>query len=452
MATEWVELLRLAGPAITGDPAFTRGFMRAQERKRQQQQQEQQAALARRDKGAQFKLDMLTQLMQLDDPVVFQQVKDAASEASASMFGMSPDDWADVSFPESKSTAKQIKELDALLDRLEGRGYNLDELAEAGSAVQTADGRSVSVGSALELTRRSPISAKGQRVPAPTTPQTAGSETERAAALRLQIEDAMAKGDGARAERLNAQYRNLLETKREMGESGRAERDPRLTELDITLKELQAQLMRDRANSPPEQLVQVTELDPMTGEMVTRLVPRQPGEVSRRPPPDPNQGQFTAAGYAGRMEQAETILASLESEIAGMNPISFDIQKALDRPWLQSDTVQSYMQAARNFINAVLRRESGAVISPSEFAEARQQYLPQPGDSPENLAQKKANRQYVFETMKRAGGRAYEPPPRPPGATSGAGSVQVGGIVTHQGKRYRVVRIENGEAVLELVP
>jgi|SRR5215831_446422 len=50
-------------------------------------------------------------------------------------------------------------------------------------------------------------------------------------------------------------------------------------------------------------------------------------------------------------------------------------------------------QAQRNFVNAVLRRESGAVINPSEFANARQQYFPQAGDSPEVLAQKKQNRE-----------------------------------------------------------
>ncbi len=54
--------------------------------------------------------------------------------------------------------------------------------------------------------------------------------------------------------------------------------------------------------------------------------------------------------------------------------------------------LQAIEQANRDFINASLRRESGAVISEAEFDNAYKQYLPRAGDSPEVLAQKKANR------------------------------------------------------------
>ena len=66
------------------------------------------------------------------------------------------------------------------------------------------------------------------------------------------------------------------------------------------------------------------------------------------------------------------------------------------------------MQSARNFINAKLRRESGAVIAESEFVEARQQYLPQPGDSDKVLADKKANRDLVYSALRKASGNAYQ--------------------------------------------
>lgn len=58
----------------------------------------------------------------------------------------------------------------------------------------------------------------------------------------------------------------------------------------------------------------------------------------------------------------------------------------------QSAPQQQVEQAQRDFINAVLRLESGAAISPSEFDNARKQYFPQPGDSNAVIAQKKANR------------------------------------------------------------
>ena len=85
-------------------------------------------------------------------------------------------------------------------------------------------------------------------------------------------------------------------------------------------------------------------------------------------------------------------------------------------------------QAQREFVNAILRRESGAVISPTEFASAAQQYFPQPGDGPEVLAQKRAARQRALQGLINASQGAYEewygagsgaetPEPPPPSGT-----------------------------------
>ena len=89
-----------------------------------------------------------------------------------------------------------------------------------------------------------------------------------------------------------------------------------------------------------------------------------------------------------------------------MNIANFTAQMALPSAF-QSSEVQQYSQAANNFINAQLRRESGAVVSPSEFATARQQYLPAPGDTTETLKLKKNNRDLVAASLKKASGPAY---------------------------------------------
>jgi len=60
---------------------------------------------------------------------------------------------------------------------------------------------------------------------------------------------------------------------------------------------------------------------------------------------------------------------------------------------------QKAEQAMRDFINAVLRRESGAVISQEEFANANKQYFPQPNDTPEVLEQKRRNRELAIAGM-----------------------------------------------------
>lgn len=58
----------------------------------------------------------------------------------------------------------------------------------------------------------------------------------------------------------------------------------------------------------------------------------------------------------------------------------------------QSKEQQQVEQAQRDFINAVLRQESGAAIGLDEFDNAKKQYFPQPGDSAEVIEQKRSNR------------------------------------------------------------
>lgn len=67
---------------------------------------------------------------------------------------------------------------------------------------------------------------------------------------------------------------------------------------------------------------------------------------------------------------------------------------------------QQVEQAQRNFVNAVLRQESGAVISQPEFDNAKKQYFPQPGDSDAVVQQKKANRESAIEGFKLMSGPA----------------------------------------------
>ena len=61
---------------------------------------------------------------------------------------------------------------------------------------------------------------------------------------------------------------------------------------------------------------------------------------------------------------------------------------------------QQQVDAARkNFVTAVLRKESGAAISPTEFATEAQKYFPQPGDSKETIAQKANARNTAIKAM-----------------------------------------------------
>ncbi|WP_262512247.1 phage tail tip lysozyme [Agrobacterium tumefaciens] len=120
-----------------------------------------------------------------------------------------------------------------------------------------------------------------------------------------------------------------------------------------------------------------------------------------------------AGGFADRMTQSGTLIDKFGN--AGLS--TFD-QAITNSPYvpgfiannLVGDEFQQYDQARRDFINAQLRRESGAVISPEEFDNANRQYFPQPGDKPEVLEQKRKNRETVIGAMIRDAGPTYKRP------------------------------------------
>lgn len=108
----------------------------------------------------------------------------------------------------------------------------------------------------------------------------------------------------------------------------------------------------------------------------------------------PTASQGAAAGYARRLEQSEGVFDQLSAGRYNRASASSSANSKLPNIAMTKEN-QQQEQAERNYINAVLRRESGAAISPSEFASAETQYFPRFGDSEEVLAQKKANRAQV---------------------------------------------------------
>jgi hypothetical protein len=174
-------------------------------------------------------------------------------------------------------------------------------------------------------------------------------------------------------------------------------------------------------------------LDPVTGKSVIvspdMTWARKPAGMAQQPPTSPtatttqvpgatvtsdpgapvyNETQGKAAGFADRMGSANAIFAEPDVSGAGQSMLQGTLSGVpLVGNYMTSADRQKFEQAERNFINAQLRRESGAVISPEEFVNARKQYIPQPGDSAEVLAQKAANRQQVIDAMAREGGPFY---------------------------------------------
>jgi hypothetical protein len=180
--------------------------------------------------------------------------------------------------------------------------------------------------------------------------------------------------------------------------------------------------------------------DPLTGETVeTGRAPAgfSPQIISQREArafkeaqaakAPPKESQAKAALFAKRMEEAEKDFSELERK--GFQRAQLGTAAVTALPdflnFLKSEEIQRQQQAERNFVNAVLRRESGAVISQEEFDNAALQYFPRGGDTAPVLEQKKRNRTIAIEALRKEGGKAFEElttPQRfaPPQAVPGA--------------------------------
>lgn len=161
----------------------------------------------------------------------------------------------------------------------------------------------------------------------------------------------------------------------------------------------------------------------------------------------PNNEQALSSTFANRMLNSNQIVGQFGNALANRSDKMLDakimgvgIPFGNDR---QSAEYQQAKQARNDFINAQLRRESGAAISDAEYERADQQYFPQPGDKPEVLAQKAKNRQLAVEGMIGNAGPTFKQSPTvgsaPQQATPAAGGVSDGATATNPQTGQKIV-------------
>jgi len=92
-----------------------------------------------------------------------------------------------------------------------------------------------------------------------------------------------------------------------------------------------------------------------------------------------------ATRAAGALEAFEPVASSLTS--FPMRAAEFD-PTGVARGAVQSDEFQLAQQSGNEFLQAVLRKDTGAAITPNEMILYGKTYLPQPGDNEKVLAQK----------------------------------------------------------------
>lgn len=150
--------------------------------------------------------------------------------------------------------------------------------------------------------------------------------------------------------------------------------------------------------------------DPRTGRMMPAVGPDGQPVGSGKPL---NEYQGKSTGFGMRAAESSRIIEevgqggkvqpSLLKRAAEAVPLVGE-GLGMAANHLQSPEQQQIEQAQRDFINAVLRQESGAVIADTEFANARKQYFPQPGDSAEVIEQKRANREAAINGFRISAG------------------------------------------------
>jgi len=160
-------------------------------------------------------------------------------------------------------------------------------------------------------------------------------------------------------------------------------------------------------------------LNPRTGQAQPIMANGQPITGSGKPLTEA-QGNATAFGM--RMKESNELINDLEKKgvtntgvirstiggIVGMTPFVGEkmqqgvqsgmnvLPTALGGPSSEQQQVDA---ARKNFITAVLRKESGAAISPTEFYNEAQKYFPQPGDSDAVIKQKQNARETAIKAM-----------------------------------------------------
>ena len=124
------------------------------------------------------------------------------------------------------------------------------------------------------------------------------------------------------------------------------------------------------------------------------------------------EGERLTRGFADRALQGQDELVRIMGE--GYNPGAVFTTRGEYVPnFVKTDLTQQAEQAMRNFVSAVLRKESGAAIPIPELINETKKYFPMPGDKPGVIAQKNRARAQAIKGLEAGAGRAsstYEKP------------------------------------------
>lgn len=170
-------------------------------------------------------------------------------------------------------------------------------------------------------------------------------------------------------------------------------------QLDLEVKQGQIKTPEEKALDIKYKQAQLKKLDADTKKIYMDMADEASGNKKL------TATQYTALGYGSRLVQSGAIVDKIGDKFASTPAPNFSLfGKNLVPGFLKSADQKQFEQAKRNFVNASLRRESGAAISPEEFESADQQYFPKLGDDAGTLEQKRQNRVLQTANFLREGG------------------------------------------------
>ncbi|SCB52724.1 hypothetical protein GA0061099_10395 [Bradyrhizobium yuanmingense] len=122
--------------------------------------------------------------------------------------------------------------------------------------------------------------------------------------------------------------------------------------------------------------------------------------------------QGAAEQFGNRMENAEKSFSKVSTEGLGLSGAAQGAAGSIPVAgnFLKTENFQKMEQAKREWVTALLRKESGAAIGRDEYTQYDRQFFPQPGDGPGVVAQKAEARRVAMEAMKKTAGPGYKSP------------------------------------------
>lgn len=406
MSTDWKKLISLAAPAIgsvaSGDPHFWGGYQTQQAEMDKQRKiddaDRQKKALA----GSEFLIRAAGDLQSVVDPIQFDELSRLYEDAGVQAGYLQPGQLREkVSFPKSKQADARLKELTDLLDGLQKNGYDVDAQAESGAVIKLKDGSTVPIASALEMTRQRPLSASGAPIPRP------GKPSEATSLQRVELNVGGKKVFAGWNPKTDEYFVSGQKVTNPIPWDDPKKDTSDLDDLNRTLKELQIEAAKNKpAPQGPRDRFSVQSVTNPDGTTGLIRVNMDTGDVSSVALPNgadsgrATEAQRIGAAYLARTTESDRLSRDFEK---GIVTLGGQIDPKLPN-LLTSPAGRDYRQAQDEFINAALRRESGAAIAPSEYDRFAKIYFIQPGDTPSTMKQKQAARVRVIEGFKLAAG------------------------------------------------